>query len=120
MADYAELIERLEKATGPDRDLDAQIFRDLIGFSPNALPQFWPAVGNQVPRYTSSIDEAQTLVPPAHDWSLHVDNGEAIVGCMPESEDGCDVADSTGATPAIALCIAALKARAVLIGSKGI
>lgn len=132
MANIQDLIDRLVNAKGPDRELDIAICQQVdsngyrieddgtilvsgdVGDGPG-----WFNIGYEVPGYTASVDAALTLVPPAHDWSLHVNNGEAIVGCMPESEDGCDVADSTGATPAIALCIAALKARAVLIGSKG-
>lgn len=59
---------------------------------------------------TGSLDAAAKLIPPGHDWALHVDNGEAIAGCMPASEDGCDHSDFHAATPALALCGAALSA----------
>jgi hypothetical protein len=50
--DLTELIERLEKATGPDRELDAAI-RDAL-YSPSARVG-WPP-------YTASLDAALALV----------------------------------------------------------
>ena len=128
--EIAALIAKLEAATGPDRNIDAEIWwrmnrksaetvywnaasglpRDLGDKIPSGLG--WVAVTCYAEPYTKSIDAAATLAPEGHDWALHVDNGKAIAGCMPASEDGCDCSDSLGATPAIALTIAALKARA--------
>jgi hypothetical protein len=120
-----DIIERLERASGPDRELDIAILKAtdangyLIEDDGTILVECdmgegpgWFNIGYEVPTFTASIDSALTLVPANHDWSLHADNGEAIAGCMPSSEDGCDIADCPGATPAIALCIAALKAHA--------
>jgi hypothetical protein len=139
-----DIIERLERASGPDREIDLTIHlavcpdgdiaqlmqyrRGLDGKEGMAWDIYYNGCivfekyndsgqciyngGVPLPHYTDSIDAALTLVPANHDWSLHADNGEAIAGCMPSSEDGCDIADCPGATPAIALCIAALKARA--------
>lgn len=95
-----DLIARLEAATGPSFALDCEINK-AVGSAA------WP------PRaYTASIDAALTLVPDDHDWSLHCDNGQAIAGCAPADPAGCSWADSRAATPALALCIAALRARA--------
>lgn len=49
MSDLLKLAERCEKATGPDRDLDATIERVLRNYS------------TPLPLYTASIDAAMTL-----------------------------------------------------------
>ena len=96
----ADLIARLEKATGPDRRLDFSIAQAVE----NAGPMEWRA--NGFPYYTSSLDAALTLVPDCTPWAAG------------EDEDGTGCADIPrhrvlvhAATPALALCIAALKAR---------
>lgn len=98
-----DLIERLEKATGPDRELDNLIW-------------FW--LGQPLPddcadcpaRYTASLDAALTLVPESCSWAcgysrlvphnakVYVEGTGAFIG-------ECD------SNRAIALCIAALRAR---------
>lgn len=95
-----ELIERLEKATGPDRELDIAICAALG--KTRLDPGFQTA-----PAYTDSLDAALTLVPEGLGWiiSRH-DNGGAYW-----AEVGDEPWQYTGATPAIALCIPALKAR---------
>lgn len=123
-----ELIEKLEKATGPDRELDEAIVRTLC---PNAIIDFYcagddekivfhaePLVENrgEVPHYTSSIDaalpgenirsvsweDAYDLdgdVSGKHWVACHVCwNGDVYCGSHPTSE-------------AIARRIAALRAR---------
>jgi hypothetical protein len=104
-----KLIAALEAATESSFELNAAIAR--LDFYREAHGDL---ADNEVPDFCASIDAALTLVPANHDWSLHADNGEAIAGCMPSSEDGCDIADCRGATPALALCIAALQARATI------
>jgi len=63
---------------------------------------------------TTSIDAALTLVPSAHEWRCGNDgennNGWAAVGNDVWDECNTEIA-STAATPALALCIAALRAR---------
>lgn len=114
MTDYADLIARLEAAPGPDREIDLHIARwrgvtvvrrrdDDAG---NEEFTYW--------HYTESIDAAASLIPLGHDWSLCTVNGKPVAACVPMSEDGCSFSDCCGATPALALCIAALHARAVL------
>lgn len=124
----AELIAALEGASGPDRRLDAEIACALVfhalrparpddhkdyhdGIPPMPGDIWCPTGFLMAAGYTRSIDDALTLVPPGYDWSLFYDNGEAIAGCMPASEDGCDTATTHAPTPALALCIAALRAR---------
>lgn len=60
-----DLIERLEKATGPDRGLDAAI-ASALGWEPHAFStaMWWPPDKNNpahLPRYTDSFDAAMTL-----------------------------------------------------------
>ena len=127
MTSLTSLIERIEAATGGDRELDAEIW---LACTPGATRDKWSyvhrATGREctvdetrnatdrliiVPSYTTSIDAALTLLPEGNDWSLFFDNGAALAGCQPASEDGCDITDTPGATPALALLAAILSAR---------
>ena len=112
-----DLIARLEKAKGPDRELDGDIALHL-GLVPRGMERGWAGgwAGNgkqfDAAWYTSSTDAALTLVPEGWGWSLDWDGGcsvfrEPLSGRLPDNEFGAD-----GPSPAIALCIAALKARA--------
>ena len=60
------LLERVEKATGPDRELDGAIWRETIGFDPDRmLPQAWPDIGqppSPFPPLTASLDASLSLV----------------------------------------------------------
>lgn len=105
-----DLIERLAKATGPDRELDAAIaYRCTKAAS--AVMGF--------PSYTSSIDAALTLVPEGWHWEVSDSPKEfparaGVSPVAPVDEWVCSDTggqDASAATPAIALCIAALKAR---------
>ena len=136
----SELIERLEKATGPDRELDERI-GGAAGVS-----ICWPWTDQDgryipridVPRYTASLDAALTLVPEgpwmtaiagpwryaAHHPRAGQDNWECAlttedVGewCIGDYGDGDT--SGKGANAAIAVCIASLKARARTGGEDG-
>ena len=113
------LIRRLQKAEGPDRTLDADIFQLLGGkrwdqaYNDAQMPSGCPhdkAVEGarwRAPYYTTSIDEALTLLPP---WSWRIGNlpsGRAFVDLGTQKSMQC----IEGATPAIAICIAALRAK---------
>jgi len=86
MTDRAALLQlrdRLAQATGPDRELDAEIARasgwtnvelvpvwtsdewcgDEPGYDPNDDGEEGPSSGMTVPRYTASTDAALTLTP---------------------------------------------------------
>lgn len=103
MTALTDIIARLEKATGPDLDLDHAIAATVS-----------PADGHGVLLYTAFIDAAVTLVPEGYRWLV----GNAWKdkhGSCPTMASVCLAEDygnkpATGATPAIALCIAALKA----------
>lgn len=100
----AELIEKLERAE-PCARFDEEIHCAMIGVDP--LDYDGPLT---VPGYTASIDAALTLVPEG--WSYTVAwlhrNGRATVA-MFHAKLNEQRAESH--TPAIALCIAALKAK---------
>ena len=110
MTNLAELIERLEKASGPDKAIDSAIADMIVG------------VGRIViggdPRYTASIDVALTLVPEGWSWALDRVGNECAAVVDPTAVYISDHLSGPGAsfatTPALALCIAALKARAAL------
>lgn len=122
MSEFAALIERLEKATGPDSELDQEIWFSLE----QPLPD--EPVGFPI-RYTASIDAALTLVPPSHVTDVHDDEDKCFptgfsITSLCGSEYQAEViyhptwnveppplGEGYSPTPAIALCIAALKAR---------
>lgn len=133
-----ELIERLEKATGPDRELDGLIYGSLRGLKRNGGTfhiylseetfQFehptvrhtnGPAAlyvrGCNVGEFTESIDAALTLVPDGWLWDV-ASSGAAWV--MPDYELDGQIVIGGVQQPAIALCIAALKARLAVAAVK--
>lgn len=136
-----EIIERLEKATGPDRELDARVWASVCkveDFGPFTLaercraefePQddgsvklFIYGPGGAGPNYvarerslkfTSSVDAALTLKPAHAWWTLEPDS------CWLHVPEGADILDfyhafegRDGKATPLAICIAALKARA--------
>ena len=115
MTDIDTLIRDLEAAPGATREMDVRIevtrraFLHGLGAAAIAsqlarikgigIGKF--AKAEEVPFYTSSIDAALTLVPEPHDFSIQHSPWSAIVNKK----------RGWGRTPALALCIAALKAR---------
>ena len=98
----SELIERIEASSEGSRELDKKLCAIYLG---HPVP-----LGCPIPRYTTSIDAALTLVPAGFDWRVGHYAGHPNAGAVvatPEIEaTRCDAA-----TPALALCAAALKAR---------
>ncbi len=95
----ADLISRLEELEGPTLEADMAI--------EDAFPSLRP--GQPMPRYTASLDAAVALlerVLPGWRWAVD-SNGYADV----RSYSSMKEAFGTAQTPAIALCIAVLKAR---------
>lgn len=113
----ASVIERLEKATGPDRELDGDIYLflhpEMRQLSETATGSIKPEHYSS-PVYTASIDAALTLVPEGWCWSAHGGDvcrpGAQLDKPQIETADGEIIVDQA-ATTAIALCIASLKAR---------
>lgn len=116
---FDDLIARLEAASGPDRGLDGDVAVACGEYSErHGLPNGgWVSRGPHhavvaAPSYTASIDCALTLVPEG--WNhLTFEHIEDTWGCF------LDADDTNAATPAIALVIAALKARAALAKASG-
>ena len=107
-----DLIARLEAATGPDRELDAEIVAYLCERDRDAIIPKGCRIGysdfvaaGAFPYYTESIDAALTLVGDML-WMVNSDRIAWIIG-----EDGKTRGYGAGANPAIALCVAALRAR---------
>lgn len=129
----SDLIERLEKATGPDRELDAEIQEAVVGLEMyesiaerggERCIRYYPSppgpTYRALPRYTSSIDAAMTLVPEGMVCGFSGPTGKSSgVGhegmffgtCGSVPDDGFHIA-VIATSPALALCIAALKALA--------
>ena len=119
-----DLIARLEKLTGPDREVDAEIFAEITG---NVRSQdYWRFTGLRTKgeaddvafsayckyralRYTASLDAALSLVPEGWEWELSWLAGVAAA----KIGDPLLYLEGEAKTPAIALCIAALKARGI-------
>jgi len=139
MTNLNDLIERLERATGPSRELDALIlgathYPNSEYFSLSLSDGDRPADAynsrtvlcvrhskdhahyRNPPHYTQSIDAAMTLKPEGwHVLNLrHMSETEWFAGLakkFPDSEFANE-AEAKAQTPAIALCIASLKALA--------
>ena len=117
-----ELIAALEAATGPATELDAEIiylFIDPIRYDLERDDgDYTYVVDGQVfavPKFTASIDAALTLVPGG--WMVELWLAQPTETQRWDSNvvvyyERSRAVRAEGKTPAIALCIAALKARA--------
>lgn len=127
-----DLIERLEKATGPDRELDAMIgaacqivddFNPLhlippifyVGDEKGTIRIYAGKIEDSVRHhkysrkarpFTSSMDAALSLVPEGSTWDLTFD--DYLIACVGSGHN----TGKHNTAPAIAICIAALKSRA--------
>jgi hypothetical protein len=143
----ADLVARLEKASGPDRELDADIAiavfatvntEDDLVYARKRSPgndathpghyfikSRSGAQAHSAPHYTASVDAALTLVPEGwrfdisnraptpHAGRAYIHNGELIyAGVGGTRNPRYQAFENTAASPAIAICIAALRARA--------
>lgn len=127
-----ELIARIEAATGPDREIDRDIFSAVF---PELVPSpivtsgygwrqdrggWWLATGedSRTPpktiyplRFSASIDVALTLMPEGYFPVIDFVKNR----CWIRDAQGFDMPNGCAygfaATPALALCAAALKAR---------
>ena len=121
------LIEKLEAATEGSRELDAEIElnrRDLLkafaaGTVSLAVPGWLsgPALGEspvRCPRYTTSVDSALTLVPDGVlSWTVCDTPGGPTARIFDGDEDHLGFPAIGCNSPALALVIAALRARGV-------
>lgn len=126
----AELIAALEAATGPSRELDAEIAA-LMGLAVEVqqdemLDVLWKHPNGKVrcdpPRFTASLDAAMTLMQEGTAierlswWPRCAPGLMASVDLLATDENGFGipsrrVRNVQAANPALAICIAALKAR---------
>lgn len=137
-----ELIAQLQVATEGERGLDLAIQTATSGKPWYWMDSFqsvitWDQYGKGAPgnpvatleRFTSSIDDALMLVPEGWQWQssnrapkphagrAYIHNGELIYAGMSAAKNPkYRHEEATAATPAIALCIAALRARSALMG----
>jgi hypothetical protein len=132
MTDRATLLalaERCEQAAGPERELDVAIARAL-DWKPlyrDDYSQWWPPAAvadarerkrsilhhptQPLPMFTASLDAAVTLVPEGWTWGrFH----SGTVECMTLNgpDNSILVERGEGISTALALCAAALRARA--------
>lgn len=123
------LAERIEQATEPSRELDAEIALAVgwtyrlrgdghCWFPPNSKYPWEHEM--DAPPFTASIDAALTLVPEGLEWSVSFIRDrvglpdEAIIYLKPfyefEADDPEAMVICYGHTPSLALCTAALRA----------
>lgn len=119
-----KLSERVERAEGPSRELDAEIAL-AVGYA-DCRP--WSAASNHrhpvenryghgfsPPVFTGSLDDARSLVPKGWHISLlaqgRYDQLTTVVVQRNGDNSGTCEGCENAATPALALCAAALKAR---------
>ncbi len=113
-----DLIARLEGLSAPDRGIDLDLWWECKanrGSSNAPMPEDYRKSNlrmNDAPRYTASLDAAMTLVPEGCDVSVNNSGGRAKM-CWADVHPilRSPKIRAIAATPAIALCIAALRAR---------
>lgn len=127
------LIERLEAASGPDRELDLAIYEQVTIASGYSVIReggafrveragdgwFITVSPDMVLAYTASLDAAMGLVPIADwPWNITMATAYGSASVMPCDGKSTGIHDKRGghsrgaATPVLALCIAALRAQA--------
>lgn len=140
MTSLSALIARLEKATEGSRELDGHLWQLLWPKTGHGelAEQFARRFSNRrkgigidhyaatwAPHFTSDIGAATRLSPEGWEWLVCSRNGGGFANvtknlvCIVEQSGDAMIDRSTGesfpedaATPALALCIAALRARA--------
>lgn len=125
MTDILDLARRCEQAGEPSRELDAAIdvavFPDHRVDGDHVIDRM--GFGKPVPHYTASLDAALSLVPEGCGWisgwgQTRPDEPMGGAQITPSARyngsfvSGEVIAEAEAKTPAIALCAAALYARA--------
>lgn len=126
--DLTELAARLETLTGPSRLVDEEIaladgYRDVHGDGSlwdRGNDGYWTGNDDRatadcpaLPAYTASLDAAMTLVPEGWVGSMAWDAEETIVRLFDDRVNPVRLPtqEAAAATPALALCAAALRSR---------
>jgi hypothetical protein len=118
----ADRVEALTKECGQtDREIFAALGTHVFEKRDRDKKAWWYPVDDskwspriddylKIPRYTASLDAAMTLVPEGHEW-LRKCPDTMTVYRAPENDKAWAVhIDASGATPALALTAAALRA----------
>jgi hypothetical protein len=115
------LIERVERAEGPDRELDAEIACAVLPHFRGKYPNIFAPGSITYPggflwnacHYTSSLDAAASLVPEGWQWTASggCRQYQASSYCTQSHVSGRPTTEGDAATPALALTAAALRAR---------
>jgi hypothetical protein len=103
-----ELAERCEQAAGPERELDNAIWAAAVANPP--CPDHTKLGKLECSRFTASLDAAMTLVPEGK--RLKVETAASGANAVIWQYGPTVVWDADARTPALALCAAALRARA--------
>lgn len=129
MSALLELAARCEAATGPDRELDCRISLELSGIAygdsdvsemlryrdePTGYGRYRPA-DEHVAEYTASLDAAMTLAPEGWIVSLSIFTEEGAEALLQDDRINpvrLSNQEGSASIPALALCAAALRARA--------
>lgn len=132
MTKFSALIERLQAAPGPDRAIDADIFRAIgLTEAQERHCKDWCRMDGRTdlttdryiaawaPAFTRSVDDALTLLPPGLWWLLGAGKArpdEPLYGAQIRDpgralEDPPIAEAEHPTSPAIALSIAALRSR---------
>jgi hypothetical protein len=113
------LADKVEKATGPDRELDEEVAAAVVGATREVQSDgraayhrgsCWVSVGVVKP-YSASLDAAASLVPDGMSWRMECWQGDRPEAIARVLSDGLLVVAATR-SPALALTAAALRARA--------
>jgi hypothetical protein len=129
MTDTTKLAERIEALEGPCREMDAEIFKAVgaplpkaafgmdieLQPDPNSASGFVMPVGElqvryECPQYTASLDAAMTLVPEGWNWLVGTDAGVGFQSALLRHGEEAPI-EAIAATPALALCAAAIRAQ---------
>lgn len=117
-AELNALADEVAALDGPSREMDARIealFTNERGLRPLAFFQQELAIGKRRPLpFTASLDAAMTLAPDSAFWSITM-RGENRGGFDACCQIEGPMVWHTGATPAIALTAAALRAHAAIM-----
>jgi hypothetical protein len=132
------LVERLEKATGPDREIDGLIVLTFYGWTFQKMKgdscpywreqnaEWYQRKKDGPPKVTASLDAALALVErvlpgwfPSIGQNIHYGHWRGSVRIVEETNGDITSFDGEHRTsPALALCLAALKAIQQTEGAK--
>lgn len=117
------LIERLEAASYPSRELDADVY-EALGYMVKRAPQYRRQIAWQyrkdgtrwesMRRLTASLDDALSMVPNGWAWTAHSTGTVTLAKGLARRPI---VNGFSTATPALGACAAVLKARAARGGA---